>query len=325
MDKHDKNHRLANINIDVDTLNEDLEKIPENQALLRKITYQKALPRLIGLLDKHNIKATFFIIGKDALANKDIIKKLSGKGHEIANHTMSHKKQFVNLAKKEKEYEISSAEKILEGITGKKVVGFRAPGGTMDSELISILRKRKYLYDASLNSSLLYYFAKIFYRLFLLENKGYITTQKLKICFSPAKPYHPHPKYFWRNYKHNKDFFEFPVSKSGITSLPFMSAVLLVIGRLPAKLAYLLSKSSKILTFNVHVVEFTDKKDLENISPKSGYNFILAKKYLKMPLKKRMAFFDEFFTAINKDYRLLTFGDMAKMLRKNEQRQRQDN
>src|SRR3989338_7292911 len=109
MDKHDKNYRLASINIDVDTLNEDLEKSPKNPDLLRKIAYQKALPHLLGVLDKHNIKATFFIIGKDALANKGIIKKLSSEEQEIAIHSKTRKKQSVKMAKKEKEYEISSA------------------------------------------------------------------------------------------------------------------------------------------------------------------------------------------------------------------------
>ena len=318
MDKHDKNYRLASINIDVDTLNEDLEKSPKNPDLLRKIAYQKALPHLLGLLDKHNIKATFFIIGKDALANKGIIKKLSSEGHEIANHTMNHKKQFVNMAKKEKEYEISSAEKILEGITGKRVVGFRAPGGTIDNEIMGILRKRKYLYDTSLNNSLFYYFAKIFYKIFMLKNKEYITTQKFKIYFSPAEPYHPHPKYFWKNCN-KKDFFEFPISKAKIIDIPFVSAILLIVGYLPTRLVYLLGKRNNVLNFEIHINEFTDKKDLEKISPKS--DFILTKKYLKMPLKKRMALFDNLFMAIKGDYELLALGDIAKRLRKNEQRQ----
>ena len=143
----------------------------------------------------------------------------------------------------------------------------------------------------------------------MLKNKEYITTQKFKIYFSPAEPYHPHPKYFWKNCN-KKDFFEFPISKAKIIDIPFVSAILLMIGYLPTRFVYSLGRGNKILNFNVHVNEFTDIKHLKSIKP----DFILAKKYLEIPLKKRIAFFDKLFQMIKKDYELLTLEEIAKRL-----------
>ena len=47
-------------------------------------------PRLLDLLKKRNIKATFFVVGKCAAEYPDIMKRIVAEGHEIANHSWSH-------------------------------------------------------------------------------------------------------------------------------------------------------------------------------------------------------------------------------------------
>jgi len=70
----------------------------------RNIIYRKALPRLIDIFDKFNIKATFFVIGKDIKKeeNKKLIKSIFNKGHEISNHSMNHILRFASLNKEKK-------------------------------------------------------------------------------------------------------------------------------------------------------------------------------------------------------------------------------
>ena len=90
------------------------------------------VPYILDIFDELNIKATFFIVGQDAARdeNKEAIKKIADKGHDIANHSFSHDPYFKWYSERKIEQEIHRTEKHLSGITGKKPVGFRGPGFT---------------------------------------------------------------------------------------------------------------------------------------------------------------------------------------------------
>ena len=55
------------------------------------------MPRFLELLDRHDLKATFFVIGRDIADNEEVLAGLARSGHELANHTMNHPKQLVHL------------------------------------------------------------------------------------------------------------------------------------------------------------------------------------------------------------------------------------
>ena len=46
--------------------------------------------KIIDVLNKYDIKATFFVLGSRAINNKDILKKMADSGMEIGNHTYNH-------------------------------------------------------------------------------------------------------------------------------------------------------------------------------------------------------------------------------------------
>ena len=47
-------------------------------------------PRLLDILGRNNVKATFYVIGRNVAAYPGIARRLVAEGHEIANHTWSH-------------------------------------------------------------------------------------------------------------------------------------------------------------------------------------------------------------------------------------------
>lgn len=51
-------------------------------------------PRLLGLFDRHSVRATFFLIGKFARACPDLVKEISLRGHLLGNHTDTHANLF---------------------------------------------------------------------------------------------------------------------------------------------------------------------------------------------------------------------------------------
>ena len=113
---------------------------------------------LLKLLDKYNIKATFFVTGYFAEREKRQVKEILKKGHEIACHGYSH---FYRGNKNlDIENDVRKSKKIIEKITKKKVLGFRAPQMQFSLELIKILDKQGFRYDSSIHPAFLpgYYY-----------------------------------------------------------------------------------------------------------------------------------------------------------------------
>ncbi len=109
----------------------------------------EGIPRLLKLLDKHNIKATFFVTYPVLKKNKKVFFMLKKKGHEIASHSYSHKRlDKMKSAEKKKEIEKSFGEFRKLGFPVK---GFRAPQHSADSESLRIIQEYFY-YDSSITS-----------------------------------------------------------------------------------------------------------------------------------------------------------------------------
>ncbi len=109
------------------------------------------VPRVLGLLEKLEIDATFFIVGKDAelAKNRDAMRRIGDSGHEVANHSFSHDPKLAGFPDDELLQEVAKAEHWIEERTGFRPVGFRAPGFSHCPALMQILSERGYLYDAS--------------------------------------------------------------------------------------------------------------------------------------------------------------------------------
>ena len=80
---------------------------------------------LLALLEKYEIKATFFITALFAKKYPFLIREL-GKKHEIGLHGYAHSDSYEELSKKETVARLKKAKDILEKISNKKIVSFRA-------------------------------------------------------------------------------------------------------------------------------------------------------------------------------------------------------
>ena len=95
------------------------------------------IDNILNTLSKTNAKATFFISGKIASSNAEIIKKIVQSGNEVGNLSYN----YTNLKKKKTEEikdEITKASNEIEKITGQNVKIFRAPYGECSNEIIKI-------------------------------------------------------------------------------------------------------------------------------------------------------------------------------------------
>lgn len=105
--------------------------------------HPEVTPKLVELLDLHNVKATFFCIGKNASTNPQIVAEIFNKGHLIGNHSYNHSGYFDLLSSKNMEKEILETNLVLNSITGKSPLLFRPPYGVTNPMLRKALNKTK--------------------------------------------------------------------------------------------------------------------------------------------------------------------------------------
>lgn len=89
-------------------------------------------PQVLDTLKKYDIKATFFLLGKMAEQNKDLVKKIVNEGHAIANHSYSHDYNGIYASSESFWGEINKTNGILKDILGQEFNTriFRFPGGS---------------------------------------------------------------------------------------------------------------------------------------------------------------------------------------------------
>lgn len=99
------------------------------------------LVKILALLRRSEVRATFFVTGNFASARPDLVKEILKDGHEVACHGVDH---FEPRAS-----DIRESKKIVEKVAGVKVVGYRQPR-MFKIDYVELL-KCGYLYDSSVN------------------------------------------------------------------------------------------------------------------------------------------------------------------------------
>ncbi len=93
------------------------------------------IEEVLGILEKHNVKATFFITGNWSEEFPDYIEKMIELGHDIGNHSLNHE-NMTQLSMEEKKAEISIVHEYVKNLTGYEMNLFRPPYGAYDNEVI---------------------------------------------------------------------------------------------------------------------------------------------------------------------------------------------
>jgi polysaccharide deacetylase family protein (PEP-CTERM system associated) len=119
-------------------------------------TLEKRLPdsveRLLGLLDRHEVRATFFILGWVARQEQGVVRRISDAGHEVASHGMTHA-MLQRIGADAFREELIDSRKLLEDISGRQVLGYRAPTFSVTHSTawaLDVLAEAGYRYDSSI-------------------------------------------------------------------------------------------------------------------------------------------------------------------------------
>jgi peptidoglycan/xylan/chitin deacetylase (PgdA/CDA1 family) len=107
------------------------------------------LPRILELLDKKGISATFFVPGITAQRYPDLLQEIRIKGHEIGHHGFYHQSPTA-LTVDEERNALEKGLEALERAAGVRPLGYRSPSWDLSKHSIGLLQEYGFLYDSSL-------------------------------------------------------------------------------------------------------------------------------------------------------------------------------
>ena len=107
-----------------------------------------AIPLILELLARHDIRATFFVPGRVAERHGNRVEEIIHAGHEVAHHGYTHTSPS-KLTPEQEEAELVKGRAILESL-GAKIAGYRSPSWDFSSVTLALLQKHGFRYSSNL-------------------------------------------------------------------------------------------------------------------------------------------------------------------------------
>jgi polysaccharide deacetylase family protein (PEP-CTERM system associated) len=107
--------------------------------------------KVLEILAAHEARATFFTVGQVAEAHPEMVRKIDEAGHEVACHSYCHELVYRQSPTEFRE-DIRRAKAVLEDLSGKSVIGYRAPNYSIQAGqqwAYDILLEEGFVYDSS--------------------------------------------------------------------------------------------------------------------------------------------------------------------------------
>ncbi len=190
------------------------------------------IPIVLDVLDELEIKITFFIVGQDAAIekNRKVLRTIVERGHEVGNHSFHHESWLQSYSKEKIEQEIISAEEAIFEATGQRPKIFRGPGFSWSNDLLMVLQKHNYIFDASLLPTYISPLMRRYY--FWKSTLSKEEKESRKELFGSFKEgFYPLKPFLWQ-FDNHKELLEIPVTTMPVFKLPFHQSYLLYISNI---------------------------------------------------------------------------------------------
>jgi polysaccharide deacetylase family protein (PEP-CTERM system associated) len=108
--------------------------------------------RILALLSERDVEATFFTLGWVAERYPALVRRIVEQGHELASHGYGHHR-VTDLSPVEFREDVTRAKRILEDVSGHRVLGYRAPSfsiGSANLWALDVLAESGYRYSSSI-------------------------------------------------------------------------------------------------------------------------------------------------------------------------------
>jgi len=228
-----------------------------------KLVFEKGMPILLDLYSKYGIKSTFFYTAYIAKLFPEIVRMAVNNGHEVGSHGKSHIKEngFDIMPYKKQKSHLEYSKKLLEDISGKEVVSFRAPALRVNNDTVKALIETGYTYDSSVASQRFDFFM------------SFGSIKKFNWLLSPRLPYRVSYDNIFS--KGQSPLIEIPLSALGF---PYLGSTMRILPQVTRFQRYVLHLESLInrkpIVFDIHPNELIDESnELRTIERRSS-NYI---------------------------------------------------
>lgn len=273
------------------------------------------VPRILDILDKQELKITFFIVGQDAALekNRDALASITAAGHEVGNHSFQHEPWLHLYSTEDIIKDLVAAENAIADATGQTPIGFRGPGYSLSTGVLGVLQERGYKYDCSTFPTFLGPLARAYY--FMTTKLTPEEKEKRKKLFGtfdegfrPLKPY---------NWTINGDtLFEIPVTTMPIFKIPIHISYILYAASISPALAMLYFRFALKLckltgvqpSILFHPLDFLSMDDAPELA------FFPA---MKMPLNKKLDVLNRAITLLKSEYHVVSMSQHVESLSSN--------
>jgi peptidoglycan-N-acetylglucosamine deacetylase len=255
--------KLCAISVDLDEIPyyHEIHGLPTSNVDGANAVFDLAVDRLHDLARAHDIPMTFFVIG-ETLARKESaakVRMLAERGHEIGNHSFGHNYRMTRLDAAVVQQDIEDAQTSIEGATGWRPVGFRAPGYTVTDELFEVLGRIGFKYDSSVFPCPLYWGAKgaaiTFIALSGRQSRSIIDTPN--VLKAPTRPYRVGVPYWEKG----SGLLELPIQVTRGFRLPFIGTTLTTAGPAGAKYLAKMVSGEPLVNLELHGIDVLDVDD----------------------------------------------------------------
>ncbi|MBI1184768.1 polysaccharide deacetylase family protein [bacterium] len=273
------------------------------------------VPRVLQILEEQKLKITFFIVGQDAILEKNhkALHSIADAGHEIGNHSFHHEPWLHLYSEEDIIKDLSAAEEAITSVTQQKPIGFRGPGFSLSKNVLKVLQQRGYKYDCSTFPTFLGPLARAYYFMTTkLTEEEKVQRKNLFGTFDEG--FRPLKPYMWT--VNGETLTEIPVTTMPIFKVPIHVSYILYAAKFSPILAILYLRIALLLcrltgvqpSILLHPLDFLALDDAPELE------FFPA---MHMPLEKKLKVVNRIFALLKAQYDVVPMSKHAESLSAN--------
>jgi peptidoglycan-N-acetylglucosamine deacetylase len=268
------------------------------------------VPRALQFLKKRNLEITFFIVGQDAVLekNSEAIAQISHDGHEIGNHSFNHEPWLHLYSKQQLIEEFEKTENALEKVTGQRPIGFRGPGYSLSPTVLEVLSERGYEYDCSTLPTYIGPLARAYYFLASPNMSAEEKEKRKKLFGKFSDGFQSLKPYKWQIGE--KQLVEIPVTTLPVFKIPIHASYVIYLStfsKLAAKIYWktaveMCKLSGTQLSLLLHPLDFLSGEDAPELK------FFPA---MNLPIEEKLEFVSDILESLSEHFEILNMRQHA--------------
>jgi hypothetical protein len=285
----------AYVSVDLDTVDTHLAGYGIARPACDRV-YRTSVPRILDLLDEVGVRATLFVIARDAEAEGALWRDAVRRGHEIASHSITHPLPFATLPAATLADELRTSRARLADVTGEAVVGFRAPGWDVAPDTLRAVADAGYHYDASVfPTPALLPGTLLRWALSRGAARELPALRTLRMSFGPRRPYQPLP---------DAPLWEFPVAVSPVIRLPLVHTLWYLLPAAVCRRVFRSVRRSRApLSYQFHAADLLDLHG-DGVDPRLGRH-----PGMSVPLARKRELLRSMLADIAAEYEVVPYRD----------------